>query len=120
MEREIVKVLSAGSVRAVGPEIILGAIFDAIGFNVIGEPLFRAIVLARLTYPSSKLKTSEYMLWHQGVDIDVARIYRFLDRLHASYKERVEAIAFRYTRAVLGGLRVVFYDMTTLYFEATG
>jgi transposase len=118
LERKIIKALSSGSIRAVGPEIILGAIFDAIGFNVIDEPLFRAIVLARLTYPSSKLRTSEYMLWHQGVDIDVARIYRFLDRLHASYKERVEAIAFRYTRAVLGGLTVVFYDMTTLYFEA--
>ena len=118
LERKIVNALSSGSVRAVGPEIILGAIFDAIGFNVIEEPLFKALVLARLTYPSSKLKTSEYMLWHQGVEIDVARIYRFLDRLHTSYKERVETIAFNYTRAVLGGLAVVFYDMTTLYFEA--
>lgn len=118
LERKIVNALSSGSVRAVGPEIILGAIFDAIGFNVIGEPLFKALVLARITYPSSKLKTSEYMLWHQGVEVDVARIYRFLDRLHASYKERVETIAFNYTRAVLGGLAVVFYDMTTLYFEA--
>ena len=118
LEKELVKALSSGSVRAVGPEIILGSIFDAIGFNVIAEPLFRAIVLARLTYPSSKLKTCDYMLWHQGVDIDVSRIYRFLDRLHSSYKERVETIAFNYTRAALGGLAVVFYDMTTLYFEA--
>jgi len=118
MERSLLKALGSGSVRAVGPERILGSIFDSIGFKEIKEPLFKAIVLARLTYPGSKLKTSEYMFLHQGKKVDVGRIYRFLDRLHSSYKERVEKIAFNYTRSVLGGLTVVFYDMTTLYFES--
>jgi transposase len=42
-----------------------------------------------------------------------------MDMLHRSLKEQVEQIAFDYTRSVLGGkISVVFYDMTTLYFEA--
>ncbi|MCC6933079.1 MAG: IS1634 family transposase, partial [Deltaproteobacteria bacterium] len=43
----------------------------------------------------------------------------FLDRLHSAYQKRVEQIAYRYTKQTLNGdLSVVFYDMTTLYFEA--
>src|SRR3989338_8811053 len=49
------------SVKNIGPEFILGKIFEGIGFGDIREPLFRHIVLARLTYPVSKLKTTEYL-----------------------------------------------------------
>jgi hypothetical protein len=47
----------APRVRMVGPERTLGKIFDKIGFGGIDEELFRHIVLSRLTYPVSKLKT---------------------------------------------------------------
>jgi transposase len=47
------------------------------------------------------------------------RIYRFLDELQSQYKERVEKISFEHTKKILNGsITVVFYDMTTLYFEA--
>lgn len=107
------------TVRAIGPELILGRVFDSIGFDKIREELFRHLVLARLTYPVSKLKTTEYLLLHRQEDIDVSSIYRFLDRFHREYKSKVEEIAFKHTRRVLGGkVAVAFYDMTTLYFEA--
>ncbi len=56
----------------------------------------------------------------------MSRIYRFLDRLCAKgtdgadgIKRQVEDISFRHTREVVGGsIKVAFYDMTTLYFEA--
>ena len=45
---------------------------------------------------------------------------RFLDKLNDQLKEEVEQIAFAPTKKVLKGrLTVVFYDMTTLYFEAS-
>jgi len=116
-EQAALKLLGASSVRAVGPELILGKIFDSIGFNQFCEDLFREIVLARLVYPVSKLKTTEYLLQHQRKDVDVARIYRFLDKLSSKYQEQVEQIAYRYSKQTLGELIVVFYDMTTLYFE---
>jgi len=106
------------SVGNIGPELILGKIFEGIGLGEIREPLFRHIVLARLTYPVSKLKTTEYLLQHQGMSIDVSSIYRFLDRFYAQYKEKVENIIYEYSKKILGNIQVVFYDMTTLYFEA--
>jgi hypothetical protein len=106
-------------VKAVGPELVLGTVFDAIGFSQIEEPLFRHLVLARLTYPVSKLKTTEYLSQHHQETIAISSVYRFLDRFHRTHKGKVEEIAFEHSRKALGGkLAVVFYDMTTLYFEA--
>jgi len=104
-------------VRTIGPELIFGALFDQLGFGVIKEDLFRQIVIARLAYPTSKLKTVDYLQRYRGVKVEVDAIYRFLDRLCDKHKEVVERVAFEYTRRILKNISVVFYDMTTLYFE---
>lgn len=106
-------------VRVVGPELILGRLFDAVGFGVVQEELFRHLVIARLYEPGSKLRTADHMQRYLGVSTTVDSIYRFMDRLHEGLKTRVEQIAFAHTERVLGGkVSVVFYDMTTLHFEA--
>lgn len=108
------------SIWVTGPEKVAGLLFDRIGFNVIEEELFRHLIIARLVYPGSKLRTTDYLLRYQGIHVDVSSIYRFLDRLNEDHKATVEQIAFNYTRKTLGGeLHVVFYDITTLYFEAS-
>ena len=108
------------SIRTVGPELIFGKIYDSIGFSVLREELFRHLVIARLAFPLSKLKTIEYLYRFQGIVLDLDTVYRFLDKLNSKLKERVEQIAFVHTLNVLqGNISIVFYDMTTLYFEAS-
>ena len=103
-----------------GPEKVFGKIFDDIGFGVIKQDLFRHLVITRLIAPGSKLKTVDYLERYKGITIDISKVYRFMDTLHRSLKEQVEQIAFDYTKSVLGGqISVVFYDMTTLYFESS-
>ena len=109
--------LSNLQIRAVGPEIIFGTLFDRIGFNAIKDNLFRDIVIARLAYPASKLKTVDYLRRYRGIKIEVDAIYSFLDKLNENYKETAERIAFEYTKKTLKNITVVFYDMTTIYFE---
>jgi transposase len=112
--------ISNASIKTVGPEIIFGKIYDSIGFGQIKEELFRHLVIARLTFPLSKLKTIEYLYRYQGVSLDIYAVYRFLDKLSNGLKIKVEQIAFAHTLKVLEGkISVVFYDMTTLYFEAS-
>lgn len=112
--------LSNSSIRVVGPELIFGKIYDKIGFNKIDEELFRHLVISRLAFPLSKLKTIEYLYRYQSVSLNIDTVYRFLDKLNNQLKNEVEQIAFNYTKDVLGGnISVVFYDMTTLYFEAS-
>lgn len=103
----------------VGPELLLGKLFDNIGFNAIKDDLFRHLVITRLIYPVSKLKTTDYLLKYKGVTVDVDRIYRYLDKLNNTQKELIQKISYDHTLKVLNNeISIVFYDVTTLYFEA--
>jgi transposase len=120
MIESVLSSLSNSNIQTVGPEIIFGKIFDHIGFKEVGEDLFRHLVISRLAFPLSKLKTIDYLYRYQGVMLDIDAVYRFLDKLSNTLKEEVEQIAFGHTLRVLKGkISVVFYDMTTLYFEAS-
>ncbi len=117
---QVFESLQNSNIRTVGPELIFGKIFDHIGFDKINEEMFRHLVISRLVFPLSKLKTSEYPYRYQGVSLGIDSIYRFLDKLNNRLKPQVERIAFEHTKRVVGGeINVVFYDMTTLYFEAS-
>jgi transposase len=107
--------------QIVGSELILGKIYRKIGFPEGGCPdLFKNLVLCRLVYPGSKLKTVDYFRQHLNTDVSVYSIYRFLDQLNAELKPAIEQTMFDYTRKLLKNkIGVVFYDMTTLYFEAS-
>lgn len=114
---DFVSVLNNSQIRTIGPELIFGTLFDRIGFNTIPDQLFRDIVIARLAYPTSKLKTVDYLYRYRGIRQDVDSLYRFLDKLHHTYKDRVEEISYKWTRRQLKGISIIFYDLTTLYFE---
>ena len=109
--------LKNASVRTIGPELIFGTIFDRIGFNIIKEQLFRHLVITRLAYPTSKLKTVDYLYRYQGIHAHEDTVYRFLDTLNDIHKKTVEKISYEHTKKTVGTISVVFYDMTTLYFE---
>jgi transposase len=107
--------------QIIGTELILGKIYNKIGFPDDGCPnYFKNLVLCRLVYPGSKLKTVDYFKLHLNMDVSVYSVYRFLDELSSKLKPSIEQISFEYTKKILGGsISVVFYDMTTLYFEAS-
>ena len=106
------------NIQTIGPELIFGTIFDRLGFNAIPEDLFRHITIARLAYPTSKLKTVDYLHRYKGMTISISSLYRFLDRLNKNYKKTIERISFEHSKKILKTISVVFYHMTTLYFEA--
>lgn len=107
-------------VQVIGPELVFGKIYDAIGFNQINEELFRHLVISRLAFPLSKLKTIDYLYRYQGIELNINTVYRFLDKLHSRLKDQVEHIAYQHTlKLVNDDISIVFYDMTTLYFEAS-
>ncbi len=117
---KLVASIGNSDIQTVGPEIIFGRIYDSIGFGAIKEELFRHLVLARLAFPLSKLKTIDYLYRYQRVWLDSDAVYRFLDKLNSKLKPQVEQIAYKNTLKILqGDISIVFYDMTTLYFEAS-
>jgi transposase len=102
-----------------GTELLLGRLFDEIGFSKIEDALFRQLVIARLCFPASKLKTTDYLSKYQFMEVDVQVVYRYLDKLYNTQKEQVQNISYRHTLKVLNDqISIVFYDVTTIYFEA--
>ena len=101
-----------------GAELILDRVFDRIGFNQIEDDVFRKLVQSRLSFPASKAATVEYLKNYYDEDLDLSRIYRYLDKLNDSHKHLVQDISVHHTMRILGGhIGVMFYDVTTLYFE---
>ena len=119
-EKQIVDLFFKGikQIQLVGPELVLGKLFEEIGFTQIKDELFRHLVIARLVNPVSKLKTTDYLFKYKGISIEVDKIYRYLDKLNDSQKETIQQISYQHTLQLLNNdLSIVFYDVTTLYFE---
>ena len=75
-------------------------------------------VVARICQPSSKSATVDYLKSHFDEDIDLNKIYRYLDILQSTQQSKVQQISVAHTLKILkGNIGLVFYDVTTLYFE---
>lgn len=102
-----------------GTELLLTKIYNEIGFSEITDNIFRHLVLSRLSFPSSKRATVEYLKDYYGFEVDINKIYRYLDEIYNKYKSDIQRISVNHTRQILGGvIGVVFYDVTTLYFDS--
>lgn len=65
-----------------GAKLILDKVYDSVGFNLVGDEILRHLVVARLCLPMSKMATVEYLKSHFNEDVDLNRIYRYLDKLY--------------------------------------
>jgi transposase len=109
---------SITQMNRVGFDLLLGRIFDEIGFNNINDEIFKQLVFCRISYPRSKLKTIEYLYRYKQIRWSEDQIYRYLDKLYNTQKEMVQRLSYEHTLKILDNrLNVVFYDVTTLYFE---
>jgi transposase len=101
-----------------GTQLILDQVFRLVGFDAIEDDILKHLVVARLCQPSSKAGTVDYLKSYFDEDVALYKIYRYLDRLHTTQQEKIQQISVEHTRRLLGGkIGLVFYDVTTLYFE---
>lgn len=101
-----------------GTQLILNEVFLLIGFDAIDDDILKHLVTARISQPSSKSGTVDYLKSYFDEDVELHKIYRYLDKLHKTQQEKIQQISVEHTRRILGGkIGLVFYDVTTLYFE---
>ena len=109
---------SLRKIEVVGYELILGKLFKEIGFDVVKDDLFRHLVLSRISHPGSKLKTINYLQEHHSLFFDMDAVYRYLDKL-SNHKSILQDVSYRHTLTLFKkSIQLLFYDVTTLYFEA--
>ena len=86
--------------------------------TLIEDDIFKHLVIARLCQPLSKAGTVDYLKSYFDEDVKLHKIFRYLDCLHDTQQETVQKISVEHTRKILNGrIGLVFYDVTTLYFE---
>ena len=101
-----------------GTQLLLNQIYDNIGFNRIPDEILRHLVIARVSQPGSKLATVDYLKSYYDEDVDLNHIYRYMDKLYNTQMELAHQISVEHTRKLFGDkIGLIFYDVTTLYFE---
>ena len=101
-----------------GTQFLLDQVYDSIGFNRIPDEILRHLVIARVSQPRSKLATVDYLKSYYDEDVDLNHIYRYMDKLYNTQMELAQQISVEHTRKLFGGkIGLMFYDVTTLYFE---
>lgn len=99
---------------------LLSAVYDKLGFDKYPDLLIKDLVIARVWAPSSKRETREILAEDFGKNWRLLTIYRHLKKaIEAGLKESFQEALIKFAKDDLGdSLRLVFYDVTTLYFES--
>lgn len=90
--------------------------YEKLGFHSLKDHVFALLTIARIVEPVSKLDSLRVLL-ELGVDnIDKNQLYRSLQRIIKNdYRKKISQLCFK--SGTQGGLSLVLYDVTTLYFE---
>lgn len=110
---------SIADIRQDGVRLILEPIYKGIGFEAIPDETLKYLAIARICQPKSKVATVDYLKRYFDEDINLNKIYRYMDTLYNTQRELIQQVSVEHTRKLLGGrIGIVFYDVTTLYFES--
>jgi transposase len=109
---------SITSIDIAGLELLLGRMYSDVGFDALDNDIFKYLVIIRISHPASKLKTTKYLSRYFSISLNEDKVYRYLDKLYSTQKDIIQQISFDHTVKVLGGvISIIFYDVTTLYFQ---
>ena len=86
-----------------GTQLLLGQVYDSIGFNSIPDEILRHLVIARMSQPKSKLATVDYLKSYYDEDVNLNHIYRYMDKLYNTQMEQAQQISVEHTRKIFGG-----------------
>jgi transposase len=106
-----------------GVDEVGGAMFDELYGSLFENKklarLVRDIVLTRLIHPASKHQTQRYLEKHFNKKHSLDSIYRMMDEVFPKIDE-IKKITFEKTKALFPErIDLLFFDVTTLYFEST-
>ena len=97
---------------------VIGAVYDRLGFDVVADAVFRDLVIARIVEPTSKADSMRVLSDLGANVVSYRTIQRHLAKIGPDgYRDLIAARCFAHA-ADTGGLSLILYDVTTLYFEA--
>lgn len=96
---------------------LLGKLIKEVGFDVLNNQLLVDLAIIRIVEPASKLRSIELLKDYFGISHRRQRYYEFTKRWK-EFKETVENSAVSFAKKQYNfRFDLLFYDVTTLYFE---
>src|SRR6516162_2569904 len=97
---------------------VLAGVYADLGFDALGDEVFRDLVIARVVEPTSLLDADRVLAELGRVSASLSTRKRTLRRcFDGNYRDRLAELCFTHVLAC-GDISLVLYDVTTLYFEA--
>ncbi len=98
----------------------LSHFYDQLGFGQLQDSVFRDLMLARIMSPLSKVKTRDYLENSLGINYSLSSVYRTLKLAYKNeYQAKLEELTLLFVKKHISStISVLFFDVTTLYFEA--
>src|SRR5665647_426489 len=115
-------VVAAGG-RVVGTSAVLlwgvlTSAYSRLGFDVLGDDGFRAMVLARIVEPTSKAEVVRVLDEIGAPAVSLRTLFRSLARCQEQdYRGQLATAAWAHSARTTGRVAMVLYDVTTLHFE---
>jgi hypothetical protein len=98
--------------------MVLTGAYARLGFDVLGDDGFRAMVLARIVEPTSKAEVVRVLDEIGAAAVSLRTLFRSLARCQArGYRGQLAAAAWAHSVRAGGAAAFVLYDVTTLHFE---
>jgi Transposase DDE domain len=97
---------------------VLSSAYSRVGFDVVGDEAFRAMVLARIVEPTSKADSLRVLAEVGAPAPSLRTLFRSLKRCQDSdYRDKLAKACVARSGATGGLAGLVMYDCTTLHFE---
>ncbi|MDG4793337.1 IS1634 family transposase [Micromonospora sp. WMMD1082] len=97
---------------------VLASVFTALGFDAVGDRVFRDLVIARIVEPTSIRDTGRVLTDLGCKPASEKTMRRTLTRAHTgAYRDQIAQLCFAHAMSS-GDVSLCLYDVTTLYFEA--
>jgi transposase len=116
--------LSSCTIQTTGTKELYGSIFQqffsSVNLPKLNKQILEDIAVMRIAKPMSKYKTSKEFTNFGCSSFTPNQIYRFMDSLNDKNIGKLKQAIYQNTKQILGDkeqVDVLFYDLTTIYFE---
>ena len=93
--------------------------YRSIGLSKLNDDCFCDLVIARIIWPLSKAKTRDFLQANLNKNYSLTTLYRTMKTaILKDYQGKIEAILWDFLQKQGQTVSVLFFDVTTLYFEA--
>ena len=100
-------------------ELKVGSIIANPARNVSVAKIFKEMVISRIANPDSKRGSVAALEEKYGVEIDLDKVYRMMDKLDDIAIAKLNTLSYNKTKELFGDkIDVIYFDATTIYFES--